>query len=207
MAATFGQFPANFRFSGALSVTPKQFNLKCWQIGCCLVCSINTFIKTFSRHSSVHYGYPVPGEIIRRSGTISTSKLTSRPLLFQTNIPASWARLLSYSELLVSLKKYSFLPTFPETNESNAEEVEITKELLWDEAEHSECTERKKKHSKCHLCNANYKTNTKLQKHMNPMPSEFKLCYLCAEKFSTDEKFINHRLCMHNAVVNQMSFV
>ena len=38
---------------------------------------------------AVHYGYPVPGEIIRRSGTISTSKLTSRPLLFQTNIPAS----------------------------------------------------------------------------------------------------------------------
>ena len=35
---------------------------------------------------------------------------------------------MSYSELLVSLKKYSFLPTFPETNESNAEEVEITEE-------------------------------------------------------------------------------
>ena len=43
--------------------------------------------------TAVHYGYLVPWEIIRRSGTISTSKLTSRPLLFQTNIPASraWA--------------------------------------------------------------------------------------------------------------------
>ena len=51
---------------------------------------------------------------------------------------------LRYSELLVAMKKYSFLLTFPETNESNAEEVEITKELLWDEAEHSECTEEEK---------------------------------------------------------------
>ena len=64
-------------------------------------------------------------------------------------------------------EKYSFFPTFPETNESNAEEVEINKELLWDEAEHSECPEeeknqKKKKHSKGHLCNANYNTNTKL---------------------------------------------
>ena len=42
------------------------------------------------------------------------------------------------------MKKYNFLLTFPETNESNAEEVEITKELLWDEADHSECTEEEK---------------------------------------------------------------
>ena len=55
--------------------------------------------------------------------------------------------------------KISFLPTFPETNESNIEEVELTKELLWDEAEHSDCAEeeekKKKNHSKDHLCNAN----------------------------------------------------
>ena len=29
------------------------------------------------------------------------------------------------------LIKYSFIPTFPEANESNAEEVEITKEVKW----------------------------------------------------------------------------
>ena len=46
------------------------------------------------------------------------------------------------------MKKYSFLLTFPETNESNAEEVEITKELLLDEAEHSESTEEEKNQKK-----------------------------------------------------------
>ena len=85
-----------------------------------------------------------------------------------------YIRLLGYSELLVSLKKYCFLPTFPETNESNAEEVEITKELLWDEADHSECTEEEKNQKKGHLYDANNKTNINLQKHMNSMPSELK---------------------------------
>ena len=39
--------------------------------------------------------------------------------------------LLSYSEVLVLLIKYSFLQTFPEANEYNAEEVQITKEVNW----------------------------------------------------------------------------
>ena len=94
--------------------------------------------------------------------------------------------------------------TFPETKESNAEEVEITKELLWDEAEHSDWPEEEKsekKHSKSHFCNKNYKTKMKLQKLMNPMHSEFKWCYLCAEKLTTDKKFINHGLFMHNTIV------
>ena len=60
---------------------------------------------------------------------------------------------------------------------------------------------KKKKSEKKH------KTNAKLQKNMNPMPSEFKGWYLFAEKFTTDKKFINHRLCMHSTVVIQMPFV
>ena len=118
---------------------------------------------------AVLYGYPVPKEIIRRSGKISTSKLTSRPLLFQTNIPTS--RALAF-ELL----------------EQNIQSVLKEKNL------------KKKKHNKSHFCNANYKTNTKLQKHRNALHSEFKWCYLCAEKFTTDKKFIIYRLCMHNTV-------
>jgi hypothetical protein len=49
--------------------------------------------------------------------------------------------LLPYSKILVSLKYDNFLPTFPEAIKSNVEEVEITKELLWDEAAHSEPNE------------------------------------------------------------------
>ena len=44
------------------------------------------------------------------------------------------------------------------------------------------------------------KTNKKMQNNMNTRPSEFNLCYLCAEKFATKKKFINHKLCMHTTV-------
>ena len=42
---------------------------------------------------------------------------------------------------------------------------------------------------------------------MNLRPSEFKLSTLCAEKFATAEKIINHKLCMHTTAVIQMSFM
>ena len=46
--------------------------------------------------------------------------------------------------MLVSLKYDNFLPTFLEAIQSNVEEVEISKELLWDEAAHSEPNEEEK---------------------------------------------------------------
>ena len=52
--------------------------------------------------------------------------------------------LLPYSKILVSLKYDNFLPTFPKAILSNVEEVEIAKELMWDEAAHSEPTEEEK---------------------------------------------------------------
>ena len=52
--------------------------------------------------------------------------------------------LLPYSKILVSLKYDNFLPTSPKAILSNVEEVEITKELMLDEAAHSEPTEEEK---------------------------------------------------------------
>ena len=119
----------------------------------------------------VHYGYPVPGEIIRCSGTIFTSKLTSRPLLFQTNIPASraWASELPGGTNIA--EKIQFPPNISRDKWIQCRRGWNTKELWWDESEHSKCTQRRKirkqKYSKGQLCNANYRTNRKLQKHMH----------------------------------------
>ena len=69
---------------------------------------------------------------------------------------------------------------------------------MWDEAAHSEPTEEdnnRKKYSKCHLCSENKKKT--LQNHIIPKLSKFKLCYLCAEKFTAEEKLLKHRLCVH----------
>ena len=39
------------------------------------------------------------------------------------------------------------------------------------------------------------------------MNSELKFGYLCAKKFATYDKFINHKLCMCISVVIQMPFM
>ena len=50
-------------------------------------------------------------------------------------------------ELFVLLIKYSFHPTFPEANESNTEEVEITKEVNWMK-QNIKSLQKKKKYNK-----------------------------------------------------------
>ena len=86
--------------------------------------------------------------------------------------------LLPYSKILVSLKYDNFLPTFPEAIYSNVEEVDITKELMWDEAAHSEPTEDEK--SRTNILNVIYavkikEIKKKLQNHIIPKLSKLKL--------------------------------
>ena len=68
---------------------------------------------------------------------------------------------------------------------------------MWDEAAHSEPTEEEK--SRKNIPNVIYAVRIKktLQNHIIPKLSKFKLCYLCAEKFTAEEKLWKHRLCVH----------
>ena len=133
----------------------------------------NTALHCFSGHSECS----VPGEIWRRSYVISAWQLPSLNLLVQILYPHCEQLLLPYSEILLSLKYDNFLPTFLKAIKSIVEEVEITKELLWDEPAHSEPNEEE--NSRKNIPNIIYvvkiKINKKkLQKHIISKHSKFR---------------------------------
>ena len=79
-----------------------------------------------------------------------------------------------------------------------------------DEAAHSEPTEEEK--SRKNILNVIYtvklkEIKKKLQKHIIPKLSKLKLCHLCAEKLTAEEKLLKHRLCLHITFVIQLLFV
>ena len=80
---------------------------------------------------------------------------------------------------------------------------------MWDEAAHSEPTEEEKsrKHFKCHLYSENKRNKKKLLNHIIPKLSKLKLCHLCAEKLTAEEKLLKRRLCLHITFVIQLLFV
>ena len=78
-----------------------------------------------------------------------------------------------------------------------------------DESAHSEPNEEEKPRK--NIPNVMYavkiKRNKKLQNHIIPKLSKFKLCYLCAEKLRAEEKLFTHRLCVHITFTIQLLFV
>ena len=70
---------------------------------------------------------------------------TAEPEFISSNtIPPLWATASALLKNTRIAEIDNFLPTFPEAIYSNIEEVEITKELLWDDAAHSEPNEEEK---------------------------------------------------------------
>ena len=94
------------------------------------------------------------GSALRVPGTRRDYPTQRNNFYFKTDeqtfiISNQFTRLVSKaSELLGATCIAEKIQTFLKTNESHAEEVEITKELFLDEAEHSECTEEEKNQKK-----------------------------------------------------------